>query len=115
MPLYEHVYLARQDLSTQQVEEMTNAYKAVIEGLGGKLVNPMIVEGLIMGGVAHGLGWCLTEKFIYDADGQLLTGTFMDYLPIRFHDMPELAIGHMESPTPDSELGAKGARIGGAR
>ena len=40
MPLYEHVYLARQDLSTQQVEEMTNAYKAVIEGLGGKLVNP---------------------------------------------------------------------------
>lgn len=75
----------------------------------GRLINPMIVEGLIMGGVAHGLGWSLTENFIYDGNGQLLTGTFMDYLPTRFHDMPELAIGHMESPTPHSELGAKGA------
>jgi CO/xanthine dehydrogenase Mo-binding subunit len=75
----------------------------------GRLVNPMIVDGLTMGGVMHGLGWALTEDFVYDDNGQLLTGTFMDYLPARFSDMPELEIGHMESPTPYSELGSKGA------
>jgi CO/xanthine dehydrogenase Mo-binding subunit len=69
----------------------------------------MIVEGLTVGGIMHGLGWALTEDFVYDENGQLLTGTFMDYLPVRFVDLPELAIGHMESPTPYGDLGAKGA------
>jgi CO/xanthine dehydrogenase Mo-binding subunit len=61
-----------------------------------------------MGGLVHGLGWALTEEIVYDDAGQLLTGTFMDYLMPRFTDIPPLAIGHVESPTPYTPLGAKG-------
>ncbi|MBM2810780.1 MAG: molybdopterin binding oxidoreductase large subunit [Chloroflexi bacterium] len=62
----------------------------------GRIINPMIVDGLTMGGFVHALGWALTEEFVYDQNGQLLTGTFMDYLPARFSD-------------PYSELGSKGS------
>jgi CO/xanthine dehydrogenase Mo-binding subunit len=74
----------------------------------GRIINPMIVDGQTMGGVINGLGWAFTEKFVYDDAGQLLTGTFMDYILPRFTDIPPLALGHVESPTPFSELGAKG-------
>jgi CO/xanthine dehydrogenase Mo-binding subunit len=80
----------------------------------GRIINPMIVRGQIMGGIVDGLGWALTEDFVYDEAGQLLTGTFMDYLPPRFSDIPRLALGHVECPTPFSPLGAKGMGEGGA-
>ncbi len=79
----------------------------------GKIINPMIVEGQVMGGTIHGIGWALTEKFVYDENGQLLTGTFMDYLPSRFSDIPPLDLGHIECPSPYTDLGAKGMAEGG--
>ncbi|MBM2809791.1 MAG: Ald Xan dh protein [Chloroflexi bacterium] len=80
----------------------------------GKIINPMIVRGQILGGLINGLGWALTEDFVYDQNGQLLTGTFMDYLPARFTDIPPVELGHIECPTPFSPLGAKGVGEGGA-
>jgi carbon-monoxide dehydrogenase large subunit len=80
----------------------------------GRIINPMIVKGIGMGGIVHGLGWALTESFVYDDQGQLLTGTFMDYLPPRFSDIPPLEMGHVECPTPFSPLGAKGMGEGGS-
>ncbi|HZT07637.1 MAG TPA: xanthine dehydrogenase family protein molybdopterin-binding subunit [Chloroflexota bacterium] len=80
----------------------------------GRLLNPMIVQGQTMGGVVNGLGWALTERFAYDESGQLLTGTFMDYLLPRFTDIPELDLAHVECPTPFSPLGAKGMGEGGS-
>jgi len=79
----------------------------------GRIINPMIVDGQTMGGVVHGLGWALTEKFVYDENGQLMTGTFMNYLMSRFTDIPPLQLGHIESPSPYTELGAKGMGEGG--
>lgn len=80
----------------------------------GRIINPMIVHGQVMGGVVNGLGWALTEDFVYDDQGQLLTGTFMDYMVPRFTDIPPLEIAHVECPTPFSPLGAKGMGEGGA-
>src|SRR5205823_11866335 len=71
--------------------------------------------GQTMGGIINGLGWALTEKFVYNEDGQqLLTGTFMNYMLPRFTDIPPLEIAHVECPTPFSPLGAKGMGEGGS-
>jgi len=80
----------------------------------GTLINPMIVRGQVMGGTINGLGWALTERFVYDENGQLLTGTFMDYLLPKFSDIPPLELAHVECPTPFTPLGAKGVGEGGA-
>lgn len=79
----------------------------------GRILNPAIVQGQTMGGIVNGIGWALTEDLVYDEEGQLLTGTFMDYLMPRFTDIPPLALGHVECPTPFSPLGAKGMGEGG--
>ena len=55
----------------------------------GTVINPMLVEGQIQGGVVQGLGQVLLEDAVYDADGQLLTGSFMDYAMPRAHDAPD--------------------------
>ena len=75
----------------------------------GKLVNPMLVEGQIHGGVAQGLGQALLEDVVYTDDGQLVTGSFMDYGVPRADDMP-LAIGFdtLGTPSPTNPLGVKG-------
>ena len=75
----------------------------------GKLVNPMLVEGQIHGGVAQGLGQVLLEDIVYSADGQLVTGSFMDYGIPRADDMPA-AIGFdtLGTPSPTNPLGVKG-------
>ncbi|MBM2811804.1 MAG: molybdopterin binding oxidoreductase large subunit [Chloroflexi bacterium] len=99
-----HAALVEVDADTGKVTVLK--YVAVEDC--GRLINPMIVDGLTMGGVVNGLGWALTEAFIYDENGQLLTGTFMDYLLPKFSDLPELKMGHIETPTPYHELGAKG-------
>jgi len=75
----------------------------------GRIINPLIVEGQIHGGVAMGLGSTLLEEIIYDETGQPLATTFMDYLIPSATDMPsETKIDHMETPTPKNPLGAKG-------
>jgi carbon-monoxide dehydrogenase large subunit len=80
----------------------------------GVVVNPMLVEGQIMGGTVQGLGGILSEAIAYDANGQLLSGSLMDYaLPIA-GDMPAIAIVHQHSPSPLNPLGVKGVGEGGA-
>ena len=74
----------------------------------GTIINPMIVEGQIYGGALHGLGGALYEELAYDEDGQLLTGTFMDYLVPTASEAPEIDIAHIVSPSPLTPLGSKG-------
>lgn len=74
----------------------------------GKLLNPNIVEGQIMGGLAHGLGAALYEELAYDERGQFLTGSFMDYLCPTATEIPNVTIKHIETPSPLTPLGAKG-------
>jgi carbon-monoxide dehydrogenase large subunit len=76
----------------------------------GRVINPMILDGQIHGGVAQGLGQALMENCTYDEDsGQLVTATFVDYTMPRADDMPELDIGYNEILCKTNPLGAKGA------
>jgi 2-furoyl-CoA dehydrogenase large subunit len=74
----------------------------------GKLLNPLLVEGQVRGGFAHGVGAALFERTEYDEDGNLLTGSFMDYLCPTAPDLPPLTSSHRETPSPFTPLGAKG-------
>jgi carbon-monoxide dehydrogenase large subunit len=80
----------------------------------GVVVNPMLVEGQIMGGAAQGLGGILGEAIAYDARGQLLSGTLMDYALPCAGDVPPITIVHQHSPSPLNPLGVKGVGEGGA-
>ena len=80
----------------------------------GVVVNPMLVEGQIVGGAVQGLGGALFEEFVYDQQGQLLTGSLMDYALPRASDSPEMQLLHQESPSPLNPLGVKGVGEGGA-
>ena len=80
----------------------------------GVVVNPMLVEGQVMGGVAQGLGGILLEGIAYDATGQLLSGSLMDYALPTASDIPALQILHQHSPSPLNPLGVKGVGEGGA-
>ena len=86
---------------------------AVIEDCG-TLVNPMIVDGQIIGGIAQGIGTALFEEIPYDAQGQPLATTFADYLLPGAAEIPTIRIGHMVTPTPHTEYGMKGMGEGGA-
>ena len=74
----------------------------------GTVVNPMLVEGQIHGGVVQGLGQVLLEKAVYDNDGQLVSGSFMDYAMPRAHDAPMIEVAHHPVPTKSNPIGAKG-------
>lgn len=80
----------------------------------GRELNPAIVEGMVHGSTAHGIGAALLEAFRYDDTGQLLTATFMDYLKPTALDLPEIEVDRLEHPSPDTPLGAKGVGEGGA-
>ncbi|MCC6779689.1 MAG: xanthine dehydrogenase family protein molybdopterin-binding subunit [Hyphomicrobiales bacterium] len=88
--------------------------KYVIAHDCGVVVNPMLVEGQIIGGAAQGLGGALLEEFTYDNEGQLLTGSFMDYLLPTASDIPDMQLIHQHSPSPLNPLGVKGVGEGGA-
>jgi carbon-monoxide dehydrogenase large subunit len=79
----------------------------------GEIINPAIVDGQIRGGVAQGLGAVLLERSAYDADGQFLAGTFMDYLLPTATEIPPIEIEHLEVPTSD-EVPSRGVGEGGA-
>ncbi len=79
----------------------------------GTVLNPMIVDGQIDGGVAHGLGNALMERVAFSDEGQPLTTTFMDYRIISAGEMPPLTKVHTETPAPHNPLGVKGAGEGG--
>ena len=80
----------------------------------GTMVNPMVVEGQINGGVAQGIGTGLYECLPYDEEGQPLASTFMDYLVPGFTEVPRVRIEHMHTPSPYTEFGVKGIGEGGA-
>ena len=80
----------------------------------GRLINPTIAEGQIVGGLVQGLGGALVEHLVYDRDAQLVTSSLMDYaLPIA-RDVPSVEMVHLEIPTPLNPLGVKGLGEGGA-
>jgi len=80
----------------------------------GTLVNPMIVEGQVHGGVAQGIGQALLEGAVYDKNGQLITASFMDYCMPRAADLPSLKVAMTNTPCPSNPLGIKGCGEAGA-
>ena len=100
-----------------EVDVETGALKilryVVIEDCG-RMINPLIVEGQIAGGVGQGFGQALYEHHQYDESGQILTTSFMDYLIPSAADMPTMEFGHIETPCPVSVGGIKGMGEGGA-
>jgi carbon-monoxide dehydrogenase large subunit len=81
---------------------------------GGVLVNPLVVDGQIYGGLAQGIGTALLEEMPFDASGQPLASTFADYLLPGPAEVPEPRIDHMETPSPYTQFGVKGIGEGGA-
>jgi carbon-monoxide dehydrogenase large subunit len=80
----------------------------------GKVINPIIVDGQVHGGVAQGVGGALWEDMVYNEEGQLLTGSFMDYAMPIAAELPFIETVHLEFPSPRNPLGAKGLGEGGA-
>jgi 2-furoyl-CoA dehydrogenase large subunit len=75
----------------------------------GTVINPKIVRGMTMGGIAHGIGAAFYEEFAYDAQGQLLTQSFMDYVLPSAHEVPQVDIVHHVTPSPHTVFGQKGS------
>ena len=80
----------------------------------GEVINPLILDGQIHGGVAQGIGNAFYEKLTFSPDGQLLSGSFMDYLLPTSMDVPRMETGHVVTPSPLNPLGTKGAGEAGA-
>ncbi len=80
----------------------------------GKVINPMILEGQVQGGVAQGIGNAFYEKLAFSEEGQLLSASFMDYLVPTAMEVPPITIEHVETPSPWNPLGVKGAGEAGA-
>jgi carbon-monoxide dehydrogenase large subunit len=80
----------------------------------GPAINPMLIEGQIHGGVVHGLGQALYERIHYDENGQLVTGTFVDYCLPSAADVPSIETDRTETPSPSNSLGVKGVGEAGA-
>jgi len=79
----------------------------------GTVINPKIVRGMTMGGIAHGIGAALYEEFAYNDDGLLVAQNFMDYLLPSAHEVPPVEMVHHETPSPLTVFGAEG--FGGER
>jgi aerobic carbon-monoxide dehydrogenase large subunit len=80
----------------------------------GTLINPMIVEGQVHGGIAQGIGQALLERTVYDQDGQLVTGSMMDYCLPRADNLPSFKVATTKTPSPSNPLGIKGCGEAGA-
>ncbi|MFT3808727.1 MAG: xanthine dehydrogenase family protein molybdopterin-binding subunit [Micropepsaceae bacterium] len=80
----------------------------------GVVINPMIVEGQVHGGIAQGIGQAMLENAVYNEDGQLLTGSYMDYTMPRAGDLPSFTLGFTSTPCPSNPLGIKGCGEAGA-
>ena len=104
-----HVALVEVDPKTCKVKILR--YIAVEDF--GNVINPMIVDGQVIGGVGLGIGNTFLEKVVYDEGGQILTGTFMDYLVATSMDVPRIELDYIATPSPLNPLGMKGAGQGG--
>src|SRR5690606_18104809 len=99
-----HLVAAEVDTETGQVK--IRSYVAVDDV--GKVINPLIVEGQVHGGIAQGIGQALFEEAVYDAEGNLLTATLADYLVPSAADLPDFVTDRTETPATSNPLGAKG-------
>src|SRR2546430_15498643 len=99
-------HLCAVEVDTQTGRVGIRAYVAVDDV--GKVINPMIVEGQVHGGVVQGIAQALYEEAVYDADGNLLSGTVVDYTPPSAGDLPEIVTDRTESPAPGHPLCTKG-------
>ena len=79
----------------------------------GRIINPMIVDGQVRGGVAQGIGAALYEEVVYDEAGQLLTGSLVDYLVPTASELPPVEVHHIETPSPTTLGGFRGMGEGG--
>jgi CO/xanthine dehydrogenase Mo-binding subunit len=105
-----HAMIVEVDPDTMQVE----IKKYVVVHDCGKVINPLILDGQIHGGVAQGIGNAFYEQLHFDENGQLLNASFMDFLLPTALDVPHIDIGHHETPSPLNPLGIKGAGEAGA-
>jgi aerobic carbon-monoxide dehydrogenase large subunit len=80
----------------------------------GRIINPLIADGQVHGGIAQGIGNALLEEIVYDALGNVLTATLADYLPPTVREVPPIELQHIETPAASSVTGAKGLGEGGA-
>ena len=80
----------------------------------GQVVNPMIVDGQVIGGTVQGIGTALYEEAVFDSSGQPLNGTLADYQIPGATEVPEIRLSHMSTPSPWTEFGIKGMGEGGA-
>jgi CO/xanthine dehydrogenase Mo-binding subunit len=105
-----HAAIVEVDTETYDVKIL----KYVVVHDCGRVINPMILEGQVHGGVAQGIGNAFYEQLVYDGDGQLLNASFMDYLLPTSTDVPRVDVGHEETPSPLNPIGVKGAGEAGA-
>ena len=105
-----HVAIVRVDLDTGLVE----VQRYVVIEDAGLLINPMIADGQVQGGVAQGIGTSLYEELRYDPEGNLMTSSLVDYLPPTAHEVPTIEIEHLETLSDATITGAKGLGEGGA-
>ena len=101
---------------TIEIDQATGAVRIeryVVAEDCGPMINPVIVEGQVHGATAQGIGGALYEALRYGEDGQMLTGSFMDYLLPTACELPELEVRHLETPAPDLRNGFKGVGEGG--
>ncbi len=105
-----HAMIIEMDPETMELQIL----KYVIVHDCGNVINPLILDGQIHGGVAQGIGDAFYEKLSYDLEGQLLSGSFMDYLLPTAYEVPRFEIDHVTTPSPLNPLGTKGAGEAGA-
>jgi carbon-monoxide dehydrogenase large subunit len=105
-------HLCATEVDTETGRVTIRSYVAVDDV--GRVINPMIVEGQVHGGVAQGIAQALFEEAVYDAEGNLLTGTFVDYTLPSAADLPDVISDRTETPAPGHPLGAKGVGEAGA-
>lgn len=105
-----HACILEVDAQTMQVKML----KYVVVHDCGPVINPLILEGQVHGGVAQGIGNAFYEQLVWDENGQLMNTSFMDYLLPTATDMPPIIVDHIETPSPLNPLGVKGAGEAGA-
>ena len=104
-----HIAFVRLDPETGHVK----VERYVVAEDAGRIINPMIADGQVHGGIAQGIGNALLEEIVYDESGGILTANLADYMPPTAHEMPPIELHHMETPSTQSITKAKGLGEGG--
>ena len=104
-----HVAIVEVDVETGQVK----VEKFLVAEDAGRIINPMIADGQVHGGIAQGIGNALLEEIIYDDSGGILTANLADYMPPTAREIPEIELHHIETPSANSNTKAKGLGEGG--